>query len=77
VIERAREILRNLEKGEYAEEGVPRISKNGRKPVQKSPQLALFSETVDPIRDRLAAISIPSLTPLEALNLLDQLKRMV
>jgi len=57
VIERAREILRNLEKGEYAEEGVPRISKNGRKPVQQSPQLALFSETADPIRDRLAAIS--------------------
>jgi len=77
VIERAREILRNLEKGEYAEEGVPRISRNGRKPVPKSPQMTLFSESDDPIRDRLAAISISSITPLEALNLLDQLKRMV
>lgn len=77
VIDRAKEILRNLEKGEYAEEGVPRITKNERKPVQQSPQLALFSETGDPLRDRLAAISIPTLTPLEALNLLDQLKRMV
>lgn len=77
VIERAREILRNLEKGEYAEEGVPRISRNERKPAPKSPQLALFSEIDDPIRDRLAAISISSITPLEALNLLDQLKRMV
>ncbi len=77
VIDRAREILRNLEKGEFAEEGVPRISKNERRPAPRSPQLALFSETDDPLRERLAAVSISSITPLEALNLLDQLKRMV
>lgn len=78
VIERAREILRNLEKGEYAEGGVPRIAKGKKQSVAPaSPQLQLFDETEDPLRKRLDAISIATLTPLEALNILDQLKRMV
>jgi len=78
VIERAREILRNLEKGEYAEGGVPRIAKGKKQSVAPaSPQLQLFEETEDPLRKRLDAISIATLTPLEALNILDQLKRMV
>ena len=78
VIERAREILRNLEKGEYGEGGVPRIAKGGkRSDAPVSPQLQLFDETEDPLRKRLEAITIATLTPLEALNILDQLKRMV
>jgi DNA mismatch repair protein MutS len=78
VIERAREILRNLEKGEYAEGGVPRIAKGKKQAVAAaSPQLALFDEGDDPLRKRLGTISIATLTPLEALNILDQLKRMV
>jgi len=78
VIERAREILANLEKGEYGEGGVPRISRGKRQSkLPASPQLALFDESDDPLRKRLRELSIPSLTPLEALNILDQLKRMV
>lgn len=78
VIERAREILLNLEKGEYATGGIPRISKGKRqKPADTSPQLPLFDEAEDPLRKRLDSISISNLTPLEALNILDQLKRMV
>ena len=78
VIERAKEILVNLEKGEYVEGGVPRISRGKRqaKPVE-SPQLPLFAEVEDALRKRLEGLSISSLTPLEALNILDQLKRMV
>jgi DNA mismatch repair protein MutS len=76
VIERAREILVNLEKGEYAEEGVPRIArrKNGRTPVSTS-QLSLFAED-DPLRSRLKTLDVATMTPLEALNVLDELKRM-
>ncbi len=76
MIERAREILVNLEKGEYAEEGVPRIArrKNGRTPVNSS-QLSLFGED-DPLRARLKALDVATMTPLEALNVLDELKRM-
>jgi len=78
VIERAREILKNLEKGEYVEGGVPRIAKGrGGASLAPSPQLPLFAETEDPLRKRLEAIPIASITPLEALNILDQLKRMV
>jgi DNA mismatch repair protein MutS len=78
VIERAKEILINLEKGEYVEGGVPRISRGKRQAVPVvSPQLALFPETEDALRKRLEGIAIASLTPLEALNILDQLKRMV
>jgi DNA mismatch repair protein MutS len=78
VIERAREILQNLEKGEYAEEGVPRIAR-GKKGViaVSSPQLALFETTEDLLRTRLKALNVATLTPLEALNLIDELKRMV
>ncbi len=78
VIERAREILQNLEKGEYAEEGVPRIAR-GKKGVMavSSPQLALFETTEDLLRTRLKALNVATLTPLEALNILDELKRMV
>jgi DNA mismatch repair protein MutS len=78
VIDRAKEILVNLEKGEYVDEGVPRISRGKRTAEAKaSPQLALFSDDIDLLRQRLKGISIASLTPLEALNILDELKRMV
>ncbi|MBI2353730.1 MAG: DNA mismatch repair protein MutS [Deltaproteobacteria bacterium] len=77
VIERAREILHNLEKGEF-EEGAPRLAK-GRKQPQKepSPQFSLFESSEDLLRQRLKKVNIATLTPLEALNLLDELKRMV
>jgi DNA mismatch repair protein MutS len=78
VIERAREILQNLEKGEYAEGGVPRIAR-GKKGVMavSSPQLSLFETTEDLLRTRLKTLNVATLTPLEALNILDELKRMV
>ncbi|MRR06113.1 MAG: DNA mismatch repair protein MutS [Deltaproteobacteria bacterium] len=78
VIERAKEILVNLEKGEYVEGGVPRIARGKRQSLPVvSDQLPLFTEAEDALRKRLEGISISSLTPLEALNILDQLKRMV
>ncbi len=78
VIERAKEILINLEKGEYVEGGVPRIARGKRQAVPvASPQLPLFAEQEDALRQKLDGIAISSLTPLEALNILDQLKRMV
>jgi DNA mismatch repair protein MutS len=78
VIERAREILQNLEKGEYVEGGVPRIAR-GKKGIAAvhNPQLSLFETTEDLLRSRLKGIDVATLTPLEALNLLDELKRMV
>ncbi|MDD5284896.1 MAG: DNA mismatch repair protein MutS [Desulfuromonadaceae bacterium] len=77
VVERAKEILRNLESGEF-EEGVPRLAKS-RKSQSKQDlrQFSLFEASEDLLRQRLKRLNIATLTPLEALNLLDELKRMV
>jgi DNA mismatch repair protein MutS len=43
VIQRAREILSNLEEGEFAESGQPKLAKKGRpKPKRERDQMALF-----------------------------------
>ncbi len=77
VIERAREILQNLESGEF-EEGAPRLAKSRKQPDREpSPQFSLFESSDDQLRQRLKKLNIATLTPLEALNLLDELKRMV
>jgi DNA mismatch repair protein MutS len=78
VIDRAREILQNLEKGEYAEGGVPRIARGKKGSAEaRNPQLSLFEATEDLLRSRLKDLNVMNLTPLEALNILDELKRMV
>ena len=43
VITRAKEILRNLEKGEFDEIGMPRIVRGTREGKNASPQLSLFT----------------------------------
>jgi DNA mismatch repair protein MutS len=75
VISRAKEIMRNLEKGEYGEGGVPRIAR-GRKAGNGVPtsQLSLFDEQEDMLRLRLKELNVATLTPLEALNILDELR---
>ncbi|NVN93170.1 MAG: DNA mismatch repair protein MutS [Desulfuromonadales bacterium] len=76
IIERAKEILRNLESGEF-EEGAPRIARSRKKqPREPSPQFSLFESSEDLLRTRLKKLNIATLTPLEALNMLDELKRM-
>ncbi|MEI6209696.1 MAG: DNA mismatch repair protein MutS [Desulfuromonadales bacterium] len=77
VIERAKEILQNLESGEF-EEGAPRLAKTRKsQPKQNLRQFSLFESSEDLLRQRLKKLNVATLTPLEALNLLDELKRMV
>ena len=76
VIDRAKEILANLEKGELDATGMPKLATT-KKPGSKrpgSPQLNLFNPP-DPLRSDLKKIRIDQLTPLEAINILDELKR--
>ncbi|HTG81189.1 MAG TPA: hypothetical protein VL949_04555, partial [Geobacteraceae bacterium] len=70
--------LHNLEKGEYAEGGVPRIAK-GKKGggAVSSPQLSLFDGEEDLLRKRLKGLDVTTMTPLEALNMLDELRGML
>lgn len=83
VITRAKEILRNLEKGEFDEVGMPRIVRGTRDGKNANPQLSLFArrESVVALENRekeiiseLKNIDIQSMSPLEALNKLSELK---
>jgi DNA mismatch repair protein MutS len=73
VITRAKEILRNLEKGEFDEIGMPRIARGKSAPKPDNPQLSLFVESEDTVLDELRQIDISSMTPLQALNKLSDL----
>jgi DNA mismatch repair protein MutS len=66
IIERARQILRNLEENELTEAGEARLAAD-----DGVGQLALFSD--DRLRQDLAAIDTERLTPVEALNRLHEL----
>ncbi len=75
VIGRAREILHNLEKGEFDEIGMPRIARGKATSPKGNPQLSLFVESEDAVCDELRRLDISSMTPLEALNKLSDFKR--
>ena len=82
VVERAHEILKNIEKGEFDHFGKPRIAA-GRQQNKKSSraakhpsQLSLFAPGSDPVREKLETITPDTLAPLEALNLLYELKKL-
>jgi DNA mismatch repair protein MutS len=74
VIERAREILGALERDELMRGGRPTVSGT---PAEPQRQLGLFQSPApdDRLRDRLAALDLDRMTPLEALTLLVELKR--
>ncbi len=76
VIDRAKEVLSNLEKGELDATGMPKIATTRRatSKTQPPPQLSLFNQP-DPIRCQLKDLRIDRLTPLEAINILDELKK--
>jgi DNA mismatch repair protein MutS len=70
VIERAKQILRNLEQGELNEAGQPRLAQgNGA----AAGQLALFGQREPLLRDALLRVDVDRLTPLDALTRLHAL----
>jgi DNA mismatch repair protein MutS len=78
VIDRAREILFNLEKQELDERGLPRLASHGR-PSGDRNQFLLFAEDREAallreLKDEIEALDLAALTPLEALNVLAGLK---
>ncbi len=77
VIDRAKEVLRNLETGEFSA-GTPRLARSLRSSAPApAPQLSLFDQREDPLRQILEDMDVAVLTPLEALNMLDKLKKLV
>ena len=74
VVERARAILAALERDELTRGGRPSVSGTPGEPQQ---QLGLFQVPTpdDGLRQRLAAIDVDRMTPLEALTLLTEIKK--
>ena len=77
VVARAREILNGLERDELSRGGRPSLNAAGG---ETNRQLGLFQAPPaadDPLRERVKAIDVDNLTPLQALSLLAELKREV
>ena len=78
VLERAREILKNIESGELNGAGEPVLARSKR-PVDKdaSVQLSLFTTSDQIVINSLKKMDISNMTPLEALNQLNALKELM
>jgi len=76
VIERAKEILANLEAEQITPNHKPRLAQTSRRqPSVRVMQLDLFQRQEDELRKELLQLDINNLTPLEALNKLNELKQ--
>ncbi|MBI4745044.1 MAG: DNA mismatch repair protein MutS [Deltaproteobacteria bacterium] len=83
LLRRAREILLNLEKGEFSPEGMPKLAQIKKESGQGSgvrgqleAQLPLFAPR-DTLRDELRSIDADNMTPLQALAKIEELKRLI
>ncbi len=79
VVERAKQVLANLEKDEFTETKVPRLARddrNNRKKIDTG-QLDFFERQETRIREKLKEIDVNQMTPIEALNKLFELKKMI
>lgn len=76
-IKRAKEILSNLEKSELNELGAPKLAYASDSPpeVKRTGQLDLFTTQADPVLKELLGLDVMSMTPIEALNKLYEIKR--
>ncbi len=72
VVERARQILRNLEQGELDEAGMPRLA-HAPEPGGAA-QMGLFTPSERRVIDELAIVDVDRLTPIDALGILARLK---
>lgn len=78
VLERAKEILRNIESGELNGAGEPVLA-HSKEPADKdkSVQLALFKSSGEILINSLKKLDLSNMTPLEALNELNALKELL
>jgi DNA mismatch repair protein MutS len=74
VIERAQEVLANLEDEELTPNKIPKLAIGPHAPpMASSPQLSLFAHQEHPVIGEIKKLEINKITPLEALNILHQL----
>lgn len=77
VIERAREVLAQLEAHEYAADLTPRLQQKPAGVQEKRDQLSLFFAPDQDMRKRIREADVESMTPLEAMRLLIELKQLL
>jgi DNA mismatch repair protein MutS len=81
VISRAREVLRNLEKGELDEIGMPRIARGKAPQKGNIGQMDLFASEERPeiseLINELKGLDVLNMTPMEALGKISEWKKMV
>ena len=74
VVARAKELLHNIEQGEFNRQGEPRIATSPKKKRPQPGQLSLFGGEESRAMRRLREINPDALSPREALDLLYELK---
>ena len=72
MVDRAQEILTNIEQGEFTATGEPTIAVSPKKKPQPC-QMSLFPPKEDPLRTRMKEIDPNELTPRQAHDLLYEL----
>jgi len=78
VLDRAHEILFNLEQSEFDEVGIPKISRTEKKDSQLSPgQLGLFPEPENPLIQKMSQIDPNEMSPKQALDTLFYLSKIM
>ncbi|RQV92062.1 DNA mismatch repair protein MutS [bacterium] len=77
LIDRAREVLQNLEANELTPNALPKLALGEHAPLKVAePQLNMFAEEEQKLREAVRKIDVNQLTPLEALKILDGLKKL-
>jgi DNA mismatch repair protein MutS len=77
VIRRAKEILHNLEKESLNSEQMPKLAEHHPEAAIHIEQMNLFEELEKKLQEELKKIDPNTLTPIQALNKLEQLKQMI
>jgi len=76
VIDRAREVLANLEAEELSRDGRPKLARGHGEATAASPaQLGLFASPEDPVARAIREARLDAMTPIDALNFLADLKK--
>jgi DNA mismatch repair protein MutS len=78
VIQRAKEVLHNLEANELTPNALPKLAMGQHAPMKVAePQLNMFAEEEQKLREALKKIDVNNLTPLDAIQKIDELRRMI
>jgi DNA mismatch repair protein MutS len=74
VVDRAKKILANIENEEHGINGLPKLVENDKIEEMGHVQMGLFRKPENAVRQTLERLDISRMTPLEALNCLNDLK---